>query len=159
VPHDLEARLRLLQADASSCVTCHDHGFLFDEPDRKARPLFQRHPGGASGVLVVGEAPNQTDSFDPDKGYLTYDRETDETGRFARELLSSVGLAVEEVMFTNSVLCLPARKGERHPVTAKQLTFCRPWLEGLILRSEAARRRHVRQEAAPSAEWDRWARV
>jgi hypothetical protein len=63
---------------------------------------------------VVGEAPNHADTFDPDKGYLTYDYNTDPTGRFMRTLLiEEAGLRAEEVddvLFTNAVLCLPARR-------------------------------------------------
>ncbi|WP_408891714.1 uracil-DNA glycosylase family protein [Myxococcus faecalis] len=82
--------------------------------------------------MVVAEAPNLTDSFDADKRRLTYDVDTDPTGGFARELLVSVGLRVEDVLFTNAVLCLPARKKGKHPVSARQMELCRPWLAKLI---------------------------
>jgi uracil-DNA glycosylase family 4 len=86
----------------------------------------------------VAEAPNHADTFDENKGYLTYDSETDPTGRFTVELLASVGLKPEDVLITNAVLCLPARKGERHPVSTRQVDFCGTWLERLIRDADPA---------------------
>jgi hypothetical protein len=60
--------------------------------------MLARTPTAALGVLVVGEAPNHADTFAPDKGYLTYDDDTDPTGRFMRTLLiEEAGLRAEEV--------------------------------------------------------------
>lgn len=110
---------------------------LFVDPSRgSATPILARTPTATLGVLVVGEAPNQADTFDPDKGYLTYDYDTDPTGRFMHALLiEEAGLRPEEiddVLFTNAVLCLPARRNDKHPVSVKQVDACKPWLVRLI---------------------------
>lgn len=50
-------------------------------------------------------------------------------------LVEEVGLADEEindVLFTNAVLCLPKLKGEKYPVSTKQLDLCQSWLVRLI---------------------------
>lgn len=52
-----------------------------------ARALFGRFKVWKNGVLFLFEAPNWDDTFNDDKGYLTYDRETDRSGRFARQLM------------------------------------------------------------------------
>lgn len=98
--------------------------------------MLTRLPTAALGVLVVGEAPNHADTFDPDKGYLTYDTDTDPTGRFMRTLLiDEAGLTADEInhtLFTNTVLCLPVRRNDRHPVSIKQVDACKPWLVRLL---------------------------
>jgi uracil-DNA glycosylase family 4 len=98
--------------------------------------MLARTPTAALGVLVVGEAPNHADTFALDKGYLTYDDDTDPTGRFMRTLLiEEAGLRAEEVgdvLFTNAALCLPARRNDKHPVSVKQVDACKPWLARLI---------------------------
>ena len=49
------------------------------------------------------------------------------------DLLASVEPRPEEVLFTNSVLCLPARNGEgKHYVTARQQYLCAEWLGRFI---------------------------
>ncbi|MEO7729692.1 MAG: uracil-DNA glycosylase family protein [Kofleriaceae bacterium] len=110
---------------------------LFVDPVRGcATPMLTRSPTASLGVLVVGEAPNHADTFALDKGYLTYDDDTDPTGRFMRALLiEEAGLRADEiadVLFTNAVLCLPARRNDRHPVSVKQVDTCKPWLVRLI---------------------------
>lgn len=130
---DRAAHLNAFNQEARTCTRCHEAGLLHVEsPEQRARPLFQKNPTCASGVMIVAEAPNWDDTYDPNKGFLTYEADTDPTGRFTVELLASVGLKPEDVLFTNSVLCLPARKGERHPVSARQMKLCRPWLERLV---------------------------
>jgi uracil-DNA glycosylase len=100
--------LQSWRAEALRCSACHGLGLVHRESDARAPPLFDKHLDGSAGVLVVAEAPNWDDTYDPAKGYLTYDRDTDPTGTFAVHLLHDVaGLAVEEVIFTNAVLCLP----------------------------------------------------
>jgi uracil-DNA glycosylase family 4 len=99
--------------------------------------LFDRDASCPSGVLVVAEAPNHDDTFSADKGYLTYDIETDPTGNFTRELLASVGLVPSDVLFTNAVLCLPALRGKRYQVTRGIKEACSPWLRRLIIDAEA----------------------
>jgi uracil-DNA glycosylase family 4 len=104
--------------------------------------MLARSPTAALGVLVVGEAPNHADTFDPDKGYLTYDCDTDPTGRFMHTLLiEEAGLRADEIdgiLFTNAALCLPARRNDRHPVSVKQVDACKPWLVRLIQDAEIA---------------------
>jgi uracil-DNA glycosylase family 4 len=127
------ARLRAFHQEAGACTKCHEAGLLHVEsPHQRARPLFQKNPTCVSGVMVVAEAPNWDDTYDPNKGFLTYEADTDPTGSFTVELLASVGLKPEDVLFSNAVLCLPARKGERHPVSAPQRNACRPWLKRLV---------------------------
>lgn len=98
--------------------------------------MLARSPTAALGVLVIGEAPNHADTFDPDKRYLTYDYDTDPTGRFMRALLiDEAGLRDDEIgdiLFTNAVMCLPARRNDKHPVSIKQVDACKPWLVRLI---------------------------
>jgi len=133
-------RLETFQADAKACTRCHDYegvNLLFVDPVRGcAAPMLARSPTALLGILVVGEAPNHADTFDPDKGYLTYDYDTDPTGRFMRALLiEEAGLTADEighVLFTNAVLCLPARRNDKHPVSIRQVDACKPWLVRLL---------------------------
>ncbi len=94
--------------------------------------MLARMPTAALGVLVIGEAPSHADTFASGKGYLTYDGDTDPTGRFMRTLLiEEAGLRaeeVDEVLFTNAAQCLPARRNDKHPVSVKQVDACKPWL-------------------------------
>jgi uracil-DNA glycosylase len=134
---DRARRLRVYQEDASACARCHEPGHLFVDPVHgTARPILARSPTGALGVLIVGEAPNYGDTFDPAKGYLTYDPETDPTGRFMRSLLiDEAGLLpheVDDILFSNTVLCLPRRRNGKHPVSTRQIDACKPWLVRLI---------------------------
>jgi uracil-DNA glycosylase family 4 len=131
--------IELLQSKAKPCDRCHREALLHAEGSHRAYPVFQRDPPWPVRVLAVLEAPNATDSFDPDKGRLTVDAETDPTGRFLRELFASVGLRAEEVLFTNSVLCLPARDGGgKHPVSARQQDQCADWLGQFIETADPA---------------------
>ena len=130
-------RLTVFQHDARGCTSCHAPGLLYvDTLKGCARPMLQRAPSAALGILVVGEAPNWDDTFHVDKGHLTYDADTDPTGRFMRQLLiDEVGLAsaeIDDVLFTNAALCLPAERGGKHPVGKRQMDMCRPWLVRLI---------------------------
>jgi len=83
-------------------------------------------------VLIVAEAPNHDDTYHPKKGRLTCDPDTDPSGRFLFELLGAVGLRPGDVLFTNTVLCLPAPKDGKHPVTSAPAKQCLVWLERLI---------------------------
>ena len=130
---DRQATIARFRSEASRCTLCREQGLLYQHEDgRWACPLFHRGSTCSSGIVVVAEAPNFDDTFDPDKQRLTYDAETDPTGRFARELFASVGLSPDDVLFTNSVLCLPAKQGDKFPVKAQQRNLCRPWLIRLI---------------------------
>lgn len=130
-------RLATYQSDAKACTLCREHELLHvDEQYGCARPIFQRSPTGALGIMVVGEAPNWDDTFLPSKRHLTYEADTDPTGRFMRTLLlEEVGLnaaEINDVLFSNAVLCLPAEEGGKHRVRRKQFDLCAPWLKRLI---------------------------
>lgn len=119
--------------EARACGRCRDAGALFRHEDgRWALPILQAQPPAHAEVLVIAEAPNFDDTFDPNKGHLTYDDETDPSGRFATELLESVGLPADRVLFTNAVLCLPASRNGKFPVRARQMMLCSSWLALLI---------------------------
>ncbi len=131
---DIDARVKALKtyrAVAAQCERCRAAGLIHRESDGQwASPLFQEGTDASSGVLVVAEAPNWDDTFK--YGRLTYDSETDPTGRFARDLFASVGLSPTTILCTNAVLCLPTHRKGTFPVAAAQLTECRTWLERLI---------------------------
>ena len=125
--------VELLQAEVKACGKCHAHALLYAEGETAAYPIVQKDPPWPVRVMAVMEAPNFDDSFDPRKGRLTVDSDTDPTGTFARELLASVGLRPEEVLFTNSVLCLPKQNGEgKHLVVVRQQDLCAEWLGRFI---------------------------
>ncbi|MGC3996994.1 MAG: uracil-DNA glycosylase family protein [Anaeromyxobacter sp.] len=125
--------IELLQDAARSCARCQGDALLHSEPENRAYPVFQQSPPWPVRVVVVGEAPNFDDTFDPAKRRLTLEPGTDPTGAFMFDLLASVGLRPEQVVFTNSVLCLPARNAEgKHPVSARQQGLCSDWLAGFI---------------------------
>lgn len=134
-------RLREFHEDVSGCTRCRDIDLVHrNEDGRWAYPVLQRGPTGRAGVLFVAEAPNWADTFDPDKGRLTVEADTDPTGAFFRELLEHAGLAVDDIIVTNAVLCLPKERDGRHPVGSQLREACLPWLVRLIL---AARPRVV----------------
>lgn len=122
-----------LQSEARECSRCHDAALLYADGANRAFPVFQRDPPWPVRVMVVGEAPNFEDSFDDAKRRLTLEPGTDPSGAFMFELLGSVGLRPEEVLFTNSVLCLPSKNREgKYPVTARQQELCAHWLGRFI---------------------------
>ena len=128
-----QERIETYREEASRCTTCREPGLIYRHADgRWAYPLFQKEGTCRSGVMLVLEAPNFDDTFDADKGRLTCEPETDPTGQFMSELLASVQLEPSDVLFTNCVLCLPAKKNGKFPVTATQRKLCRPWLVQLI---------------------------
>jgi uracil-DNA glycosylase family 4 len=98
-----------------------------------SRPLDGRFRRWPKGALFIFEAPNWNDTFDHDKGYLTYDRDTDQTGRFTRRLLrEELQLDVSYFQVTNAVLCLPRRLNGKYPVDPTQLRSCSPLLRRQI---------------------------
>ena len=91
--HDRTAAIQRFREEASRCTRCREHGLLYQhENGRWAYPLFHLESTCSSGIVAVAEAPNLDDTLDADKGRLTYDAETDPTGRFALKLLKSVRL-------------------------------------------------------------------
>lgn len=133
---DVKQKLVAFNADASGCTTCAPLGLIYDGERGRARPLLTREPNGAAGILIVGEAPNADDTFDPIKGHLTYDADTDPTGKFMRSLLvEEAGLRADEidnVIFSNAVLCLPRQQSDKFPVTSQHMKECTVWLKRLI---------------------------
>ena|SRR5208283_4870007 len=117
------------QQSCTECAKC--------SPSRihaRSKPLFGRFNVWPRGALFVFEAPNLDDTIDPDKGYLTYDRETDPSGRFARQLMvEELDLDPRFFQVTNSVLCLPAEKGTKYPVSSDQRRLCSSLLREQIL--------------------------
>lgn len=98
-----------------------------------SKPLFGRFNVWRRGVLFVFEAPNWHDTFDKDKGYLTYDRQTDPSGRFARQLMvEELRLDPRFFQVTNSVLCLPAKGKGKFTVSGAQRKLCSSMLREQI---------------------------
>jgi uracil-DNA glycosylase len=130
-------KLLTFESEAKACTHCHEPGLVHvDETRGVARPMLQLRPTGALGILIVGEAPNVDDTYNVNKGYLTYDADTDPTGRFMRSLLiDDVGLRdheIGDVLFANAAFCLPSKRNGKYPVGKKQMDLCRPWLIRLI---------------------------
>lgn len=133
-----EHALVALRREVETCIRCRADGLIFRHDDsRWALPLFHRDTTCPSRIVMVAEAPNLADTFDTDKGRLTVDAHTDPTGRFMRQLLESVGLTPEDVLVTNTALCLPAKKAGKFPVVTPLAKNCRPWLERFILAADA----------------------
>lgn len=125
--------IEVLQNEAARCTRCHEEGLLHTDGGNRAYPVFQRNPPWPVRVLVVAEAPNFDDSFNPAKRRLTLEPGTDPSGEFMFELLASVGLRPEHVLFTNSVLCLPSQNDEgKHSVSLRQQDRCSEWLGRFI---------------------------
>ena len=123
--------LRAYREDATVCVRCRSNDLIHRHQDgRWARPLFHEEGTCRSGVLFVFEAPNSGDTYDPNKGRMTCDLSTDLTGKFLFRLLTHIGLTPEDVLLTNSVLCLPRTEGYR--VLPAQRNACLYWLGRLI---------------------------
>ena len=132
---DRGRRLAVFRGQAAACDSCRadeDPPLLHQHDGRWARPLFHLEATCRSGMLFVAEAPNLDDTFDPRKGRLTISPETDPSGKAFHELLESVGLAPEDVLVTNAVLCLPSKRNGKHPVSRRQVVRCSPWLKMLI---------------------------
>ena len=103
------------------------------EGGEPARPLFHEEGNLSARLLFVVEAPNFDDTYDLDKRRLTIDPETDPSGRFFHErLVFDLGLRPADVMVTNAVLCLPARRDGKHPVSPRQRELCAPNLRSII---------------------------
>lgn len=133
---DRRERIGELEEAAGACRRCHASGHAYrDDAGRRGYPLFQPALPRTVRAVIVAEAPNLTDSFDPNKGYLTVDGDTDPSGVFLRQLLESVGVSISEVVVTNSVLCLPALRDGKYPVRAAMRTAC---AENLVAHIEAA---------------------
>jgi uracil-DNA glycosylase family 4 len=81
----------------------------------------------------VLEAPNHVDTYDPDKGYLTIDKDADPSISFFLEMYTEVlELDIEDLFITNSVLCLPKKFAGKYPVTTLQRNHCSMVLKNTI---------------------------
>lgn len=99
----------------------------------EARPLFYEEGNLTSKILFVAEAPNYDDTLDPSKGRLTVDPETDPSGRFFHHCITKqLGYKTEDIMVTNSVLCLPAAHKGKFPVRAALRRACSKNLRTII---------------------------
>lgn len=121
----------LFRDAARNCDKCRTLGLLYNHINNgRAFPLFDEEATCPTQIIFVAEAPNRDDTFK--YGRITYDIETDPTCKFVRRLLASVGLVPSDVVFTNSVLCLPAQREGKYPVMAAQSRNCLKWLEMAI---------------------------
>lgn len=117
------------QRQAKACHQCHPDKLI----EKEAVPLFQKHPPtGGEKVIVVMEAPNYDDTYNPQKRYITCDSTTDPTGRFLLRLLEKCDLELTDVVLTNSVLCLPCKINGKHRVCTKQSKNCAHMLKQLV---------------------------
>jgi len=118
-----------------SCRKCHQQGLIYrDNLQHEGYPVFFESGNLQSDVIFILEAPNYADSFDPDKKRLTYDAETDPTGRFVRECLTRyLLLQPHDVYFTNAVLCLPdIDHNGKFPVKRSHIVNCAPNIRTII---------------------------
>ncbi len=118
------------KAACRGCTLCKEQGLLHEA----ARPLFMNWEPRRTDVLFVLEAPNDDDTTNPAKGYITVDDKTDETGKFLHWLVTNrLNWKTDPDLFiTNSVLCLPKKKGKDFPVGAAQRRNCQRLLRKLI---------------------------
>lgn len=118
------------------CRICHKVEtplvFLGDSGD--ARPLFFEEGNYGADILFILEAPNKTDTFEADKGRMTFGDGSDRTGEFVEDCLRlEIGVEPEDTMMTNSVLCLPALDKEgKHTPKMAQLKKCSHNLRRII---------------------------
>lgn len=116
-----------LTAQVGACRVCTGH--LAAEAN--ARPLFTKYEPIRPRVLFIAEAPNLDDTVK--HGHLTIDGDTDPTGKLLHELIhGALGLRLEDVAFTNAVLCLPKGRAGKYPVTGSLRDACRPHLVSFI---------------------------
>ncbi len=120
---------------ARDCKDCRTFGYLHkhEKLSRWSYPLFHEESSCPTRIVVIGEAQNYDDTYVHKNENLTWKDGKDETSKFTRELFDSIGLKTSDVLFTNSVLCLPARNKEgKYPVKAPQRRKCSKWLEMAI---------------------------
>lgn len=116
-----------LTATISDCRRCTHHLAT----DVNARPLFTKYEPVRPRVLFIAEAPNLDDTVK--HGHLTIDADTDPTGKLLHELIrDELGLRLEDVAFTNAVLCLPKGGAGKYPVTSALRDACRPHLVSFV---------------------------
>jgi uracil-DNA glycosylase family 4 len=116
--------------NTSECDYCRNLNIL----DNRAFPLFMRTGLASTDVFFIWEAPNRDDTYNSRKGYITVDSQTDPSGAFFHDLfVNELRLDVEKDLFvTNSVLCLPAPRNGKYPVSRTQMENCSKRLRELI---------------------------
>src|SRR5258708_33435018 len=90
----------------------------------------------SSSAVLEATAPNYNPTCPNDVGRATRARSWSDwpdltCPRLAGFDVSPEGLRAEEVddvLFTNAALCLPARRNDKHPLSVKQVDACKPWL-------------------------------
>ncbi len=106
------------------CAACRDNTSR-ELIDNNARPLFGKFRPISRGLLFVFEAPNRDDTYNPSKGYITVNAETDPSGTFLYELANrAFGCHPETLQIVNSVLCLPTERNGDRPVSGYQRRLC-----------------------------------
>jgi len=123
----------MYKARCRKCEICRSEQLLDDH----AFPLFCKSPPRSTDLLFILEAPNRDDTYNPLKGYLTVDPNTDPSGKLFYHLFTkALCLDMLDLFLTNSVLCLPAERGGKRPVLAKQRLNCSAKLRELIDESD-----------------------
>lgn len=121
---------------ASLCVLCRGQGLIEEQNGKLAYPLFQKSfPSNYLGALFVLQNPTREDTYDHKKGFITCDahfEETDKTGKQLYTYLESVGLSLDNIILTNSVLCLPKRNGDKNDPDKNQVYNCKDNFKMLV---------------------------
>ena len=123
------------RAEMRACRRCFKQHpeVIYAGPEGEARPLFHEQGDLEADLLFVAEAPNFEDTFYPDKGKMTIEPHPDPTGSWVyRALTEILELTPAEVLFTNAVLCLPAKRGGKHTVKAAMRKACSGHLRRMI---------------------------
>ncbi len=115
--------------ECKKCARCKGDGLL----DPRAFPILMKDPPQSTDILFILEAPNRKDTYDPKKGHLTIEPDTDPSGALFHDLfVHELRFPIEHLFVTNSVLCLPAPKKGKYPVMSRQQSNCRYYLERMI---------------------------
>ncbi len=125
----MQAKWREFVKTHSTCILCRNEELL----DRRSFPIFSKDEPRSFDILFILEAPNRDDTYNPNKGYLTVDPRTDPSGRFFHDLFTNeLRFSIGDLFITNSVLCLPAEKAGKFPVSPRQRTNCIKILRQII---------------------------
>lgn len=77
--------------------------------------------GKTGGIMLVGEAPGETE-IEMNKPFIGM------SGRLLDKILSDAGINRDDCYVANTVNCRPHNKGENRPPTAKEIKVCKGWL-------------------------------
>lgn len=115
--------------ECEQCDRCKNENLL----DPEAFPILMKSHPRKTDILFVLEAPNRDDTYNPKKKYLTIEPDTDPSGRFFYDLfVNELKFDIRDLFVTNSVLCLPAEKNGKYPVTSLQQSNCSSILRRMI---------------------------